>query len=175
MNTVTIEVPRLWLKLLFQEIPAGTGKARYRKKGELDPHPYRDDQRGLTATYDDGLVVTLYLASGDTNYWVWLHIEDGDNVVFSLPDALHQLREGPMDLRGADIPNRDVIIKFVGPAVRAKCTLTIDVEYDPCATEPEALASAIDGIFQNAFSTPGILDEYGALSFGMLSVQEQEE
>jgi hypothetical protein len=48
----------------------------------------------------------------------------------------------------------------------AKTVLTIEVEYDEKATEPEAIASAADRLLETALSTPGVLDEHGELRFG---------
>jgi hypothetical protein len=43
---------------------------------------------------------------------------------------------------------------------RSKTTLTVELEYDPTATDPEGLASAMDRLLETALSTPDILDEY---------------
>ena len=48
----------------------------------------------------------------------------------------------------------------------AKTFLTIEVEYDEKATEPEAIATAADRLLETALSTPGVLDEHGDLRFG---------
>ncbi|MFH1265216.1 MAG: hypothetical protein ABIK89_05770 [Planctomycetota bacterium] len=40
-----------------------------------------------------------------------------------------------------------------------KTTLTVEIEYDPDITDPEALACAMDRLLETAMSTPGILDE----------------
>jgi len=45
------------------------------------------------------------------------------------------------------------------------CFLTIEVQYDETATDPEAIASAADTLLETALSTPGILDEYGNPTF----------
>jgi len=47
-----------------------------------------------------------------------------------------------------------------------KAQLTIDVEYNPSVTDPEALATAMDRLLETACSTPGILDEYGDPTLG---------
>ena len=39
--------------------------------------------------------------------------------------------------------------------------LIIDVQYDPAATDAEAVAAAMDRLLETALSTPGVLDEYG--------------
>ena len=41
-----------------------------------------------------------------------------------------------------------------------KTTLTIDIEYDPTATDPEGLACVMDRLLETVLSTPGIMDEY---------------
>ena len=38
-----------------------------------------------------------------------------------------------------------------------KTTLTVDVDYDPAMTDPEALACAMDRLMETALSTPDIL------------------
>jgi hypothetical protein len=55
------------------------------------------------------------------------------------------------------------------------CTLTIQVQYDPQVTDPEALASAADVLLETALSTPGILDEYGEPQFGEFFVHGVEK
>lgn len=47
-----------------------------------------------------------------------------------------------------------------------KTTLTIDIDYDPGITDPEALASTADRLLKTALSTPGIMKEYGTPRFG---------
>jgi hypothetical protein len=47
-----------------------------------------------------------------------------------------------------------------------KTTLTIDIEYDPNATDPEGLASAMDRLLETILSTPGIMDEYNNPTMG---------
>ena len=47
-----------------------------------------------------------------------------------------------------------------------KTTLTIEIEYDSRKTDPDGLARAMDRLLETALSTPGIMDEYGRLSFG---------
>jgi len=47
-----------------------------------------------------------------------------------------------------------------------KTVLTIEVEYDEKATDPDTLASAVDRLLETALSTPGILDDLGELNFG---------
>jgi len=51
-----------------------------------------------------------------------------------------------------------------------RTTLTVDIDYDPAATDPEALASAADRLFETVLSTPGIMDEYGNPHFDQFSV-----
>lgn len=47
-----------------------------------------------------------------------------------------------------------------------KTTLSLDVDYDPAVTDPEAVASAIEILIKTALSTPGILDDCGNPSVG---------
>lgn len=47
-------------------------------------------------------------------------------------------------------------------------TFTLTVEYDPEATEPGAVADALDGLLEGALSTQGILDEVGDPTVRML-------
>jgi hypothetical protein len=47
-----------------------------------------------------------------------------------------------------------------------KATFTIDVEFDPNATDAESIASAADRLLKTALSTPGIMDEYANPQFG---------
>ncbi len=42
-----------------------------------------------------------------------------------------------------------------------KTTLTVEIEYNPRMTDPEALTSAMDRLLKTAVSTPGVLDDYG--------------
>lgn len=46
-----------------------------------------------------------------------------------------------------------------------RATLCVGVHYDDENTDPEALASALDSLLGTALSTPGILDDYGAVHF----------
>ena len=41
-----------------------------------------------------------------------------------------------------------------------KTILTVEVEYDQAATDPEGLARAMDRLLETVLSTPGIMDEY---------------
>ena len=54
----------------------------------------------------------------------------------------------------------------------ATTTYTLNVEYDADKTDPEGLATALDTLMETALSTPGILDEYGAVNVGVFFVQE---
>ena len=54
-----------------------------------------------------------------------------------------------------------------------KTTLTIDVEYDPQKTDPEALACAMDRLLETALSTPDILSEYGNPKIGEFFVARE--
>jgi len=56
-----------------------------------------------------------------------------------------------------------------------KCTLTIEVEYDPEVTDPDSIASAADQLLKTALSTPGILDEYGNPKFDEFFVQPVDD
>jgi hypothetical protein len=49
---------------------------------------------------------------------------------------------------------------------RLKTRLTLEVEFDAEATDPEGLAVALDRLLETALSTPGILDDYGNPKFG---------
>jgi len=51
-------------------------------------------------------------------------------------------------------------------------TLELVVEYDDGATDPEALASALDRLVETAVSTPGILSEYGNPRLGAFTTVE---
>ena len=48
----------------------------------------------------------------------------------------------------------------------AKTVLTIEVEYDEKATDPETIATAAERLLETALSTPGVLDELGEVHFG---------
>ena len=55
-----------------------------------------------------------------------------------------------------------------------KTTLTVDINYDPDITDPEALASAADRLMETALSTPGIMEEYGNPRFGEFFVAKAD-
>lgn len=56
----------------------------------------------------------------------------------------------------------------------ATTTLTIEVQYDPTATNPEALATAADRLLDLALSTPMLVieggDQLGPVDFGKFCV-----
>jgi len=54
-----------------------------------------------------------------------------------------------------------------------KTTLTVEVEYDPAATDPEALACAMDRLLETTLSTPGITDDYGNPKVGEFFVAKE--
>ena len=54
-----------------------------------------------------------------------------------------------------------------------KTTLTVEVEYDPAATDPEALACAMDRLLETALSTPGVFDDYGNPKVGEFFVAKE--
>ena len=56
----------------------------------------------------------------------------------------------------------------------AKTTLTVDIDYDPDVTDPEALASAAHRLIKTALSTPGIMEEYGDPHFGEFFVAKAD-
>ncbi len=56
-----------------------------------------------------------------------------------------------------------------------KCVLCIPVEFDRDATDPEALACAFDRLLETAMSTPGILDEYGNPTIGLIYLGPDNE
>ena len=53
-----------------------------------------------------------------------------------------------------------------------KAFLTLEVDYDPEVTDPEALANACDRLWKTALSRPDILDEFGNPRFGEFLVSE---
>jgi hypothetical protein len=53
-----------------------------------------------------------------------------------------------------------------------KTTLTVDIDYDPHVTDPEAVASAMDILLATALSTPDILDVCGNPSVGEFLVAD---
>ena len=57
---------------------------------------------------------------------------------------------------------------------RLKASFEIAVEYEEDATDPESLCVALDRLIETATSTPGILDEYGAVSIGPFLPIEDE-
>lgn len=175
MKLVTIEVPRLWLKLLrINQIPPEAKKASWNRTDDLDPNPYREDLRTATGIYEDGYRAELQLCSGQENYWVEVDVYGPDDHIVFSSDAQDSLGEGRMDISGTDIPDRDVVIRFVGERETDECELTLKVTYDPALTDPESLATALDRLLETATSTPGILDEYGNPSIGTVFVKGQE-
>lgn len=56
---------------------------------------------------------------------------------------------------------------------RKTCVFTLEVEYDPAATDPESLSNALDLLLDNARSTPGILDDYGEVRPHSFQVADQ--
>ena len=57
----------------------------------------------------------------------------------------------------------------------AKTILTIEVEYDEKATDPDSLASAVNILFQTALSTPGVLEDLGELNFGDFAARPPDD
>jgi hypothetical protein len=53
-----------------------------------------------------------------------------------------------------------------------KTTLTLDIDYDPDITDPEALACAMDRLMETALSTPGIMEDYGNPRIGEFFVAD---
>jgi hypothetical protein len=58
---------------------------------------------------------------------------------------------------------------------RSKCTLTLEVSYDPAQTTPADAAEALDALLVNALSTPGILDAIGNPGIGSFDVAADDE
>ena len=54
-----------------------------------------------------------------------------------------------------------------------KTTLTLEIEYDPALTDPDGLASAMDRLMETAFSTPGIMAEYGDPTVGEFLIVDE--
>jgi hypothetical protein len=54
-----------------------------------------------------------------------------------------------------------------------KTTLTVDIEYDPQKTDPEALACAMDRLLETALSIPDIFSEYGNPTVGEFFVAKE--
>ena len=54
-----------------------------------------------------------------------------------------------------------------------KTTLTVEIDYDPAATDPEGLACAMDRLLETALSTPDLLDEYGNPTIGEVFVAKE--
>ncbi len=57
----------------------------------------------------------------------------------------------------------------------AKTVLTIEVEYDERATDPDSLASAVNILFQTALSTPGVLEDLDSLRFGEVAATPADD
>jgi hypothetical protein len=54
-----------------------------------------------------------------------------------------------------------------------KTTLTVEVQYNPRKTDPEALACAMDRLLETALSIPEVMDEYGKPTIGEFFVAKQ--
>lgn len=54
-----------------------------------------------------------------------------------------------------------------------KTTLTVEIEYDPAATDPEGLACAMDRLLETALTTPDILSDYGNPKVGEVFVAKE--
>lgn len=93
---LTVELPGCWADLLdLEEIDMETARA-----GDRDEHAndaaeaFYDDTRTVSATFPDGVtVLTVFLCSGQSNYWASYDIRrDGDTLVESEP--FHNLADG---------------------------------------------------------------------------------
>lgn len=67
----TLEVPAVWKKLIMLSFPEDLGGMTSEKfcKGNADPEPHYDDVRVCTVVFSDGVQFTLFLSSGQSNYW----------------------------------------------------------------------------------------------------------
>jgi hypothetical protein len=54
-----------------------------------------------------------------------------------------------------------------------KTTLTVEVQYNPRKTDPEALACAMDRLLETALSIPEVMDEYGKPTIGEFFVAKE--
>lgn len=67
-----ITLPECWKKLTDVEFPedlAGIADGDRVDHADDDPAPYYDDQRDLAFKLPDGTVLTVFLCSGQGNYW----------------------------------------------------------------------------------------------------------
>jgi len=67
-----ITLPKCWKKLIDVEFPedlAGIADGDRVDHADGDPAPYYDDQRDLAFKLPDGTVLTVFLCSGQGNYW----------------------------------------------------------------------------------------------------------
>jgi hypothetical protein len=58
---------------------------------------------------------------------------------------------------------------------QAMARFAVEVAYDPAATEPESLVTALDILMNTALSTPGILDDYGSPVIGNFTLPTNKQ
>lgn len=89
----TLDLPASWAALLAIEELGEDVTSGDHDKNAADPRPYYDDNRAVAARFADGAVVTAFLCSGQTNYWLSFDIwRDRDCVTESEP--MHEVAAG---------------------------------------------------------------------------------
>lgn len=92
---VTVELPTCWADLLdIEEIDMETARAGDRDVHSADdPAAFYDDTRVICERFADGAVLSVFLSSGQTNYWLSYDLyRDGNCIVES--EACHSLADG---------------------------------------------------------------------------------
>lgn len=74
----TLEVPAVWKKLITLSFPDDLQGVTSEKhcKGNADPEPHYDDMRACSVIFSDGVQFTLFLSSGQSNYFGWCQWEN---------------------------------------------------------------------------------------------------
>ena len=100
---MSVGVPKCWACLLEIQDLAGAVAQADRQIPADDPHPYRDDERVVSALSPDGNQVDVSLRSGERNYWVEICIYDPDGGLVVCSEPIDELHEGRHDVDGYSI------------------------------------------------------------------------
>jgi hypothetical protein len=75
-----IEIPKCWKELITVDFPLNLHGVTSEKHltGIDDPRPHYDDWRVINGRFVNGHHVHVSIASGQSNYYGWLSLTDGD-------------------------------------------------------------------------------------------------
>lgn len=91
-----LRVPRCWKRLVttvFPEDLHGVLGERTNHTGVVDPKPHYDDSRVVSCKFADGYTMTLFLGSGQGNYWAALELADAQGIPVSISDPFFNLAD----------------------------------------------------------------------------------